>query len=63
MLGGGPEPTDKAMYNRIKARVKKEWQKKSRWPSAYGSAHLVENIKRLLRIRMEIKTLIRVVVL
>lgn len=46
MLGGGPEPVDLAMYNRIKARVKKEWQKKSRWPSAYGSAHLVKEYKK-----------------
>lgn len=49
MIGCGPEPVDKIMYNRIKARVKKEWQKKSRWPSAYGSAHLVKEYKKAFK--------------
>tara|TARA_B100001175_G_C19489848_1_gene631991 strand:- start:188 stop:844 length:657 start_codon:yes stop_codon:yes gene_type:complete len=46
MIGGGPIPTDEKLYAKIKERVKKHFQKTSRWPSAYGSAHLVREYKK-----------------
>ncbi len=46
MIGAGPTPTDQSLYEKVKARVKKHFQKTSRWPSAYGSAHLVREYKK-----------------
>lgn len=37
------EPTDKELYNRVKAEAKKKF--KGDWPSAYGSGWLVKEYK------------------
>lgn len=37
-------PTDKKLYSRAKAKVKK---RVGTWPSAYGSAQLVQEFKRM----------------
>jgi hypothetical protein len=36
-------PTNKALYNRVKAEAKQKYRV---WPSAYGSAFLVKEYKR-----------------
>jgi len=49
MIGGkvsGSQPSDMKLYKSVKSRVKSQFQKKSRWPSAYGSAHLVKQYKK-----------------
>merc|ERR1712193_541327 len=49
MIGGkvsGAQPSDMKLYKSVKSRVKSQFQKKSRWPSAYGSAHLVKQYKK-----------------
>lgn len=38
-----PEPTDKALYNRVKAAAKKKFKV---WPSAYASGWVVREYKR-----------------
>lgn len=38
-----PVPADQKLYDKIKARIKRE--SKSRWPSAYLSGHLVKTYK------------------
>ena len=38
-----PEPTDKALYNRVKATAKKKFKV---WPSAYASGWVVREYKR-----------------
>jgi len=37
-----PEPTNKALYNRIKNKVKQSYDT---WPSAYASAQVVKQYK------------------
>lgn len=37
-----PEPTNKALYNRVKAEAKKKYKV---WPSAYASSWLVKEYK------------------
>ena len=38
-----PEPTNKALYNRVKAEAKKKYKV---WPSAYASGWLTKEYKR-----------------
>lgn len=38
-----PTPTNKALYNRVKAEAKKKFNV---WPSAYGSAWLTREYKK-----------------
>lgn len=40
----GSKPTNKELYNRVKAEAKKKF--KGDWPSAYGSAWLVREYKK-----------------
>ena len=41
--GDNDEPTDKALYNRVKSEAKNKFDK---WPSAYASAWLVKEYKK-----------------
>ena len=38
-----PTPTNKALYNRVKAEAKRKFEV---WPSAYGSAWLTREYKK-----------------
>lgn len=42
-MSSRPIPADQKLYDKIKARIKRE--SKSRWPSAYLSGHLVKTYK------------------
>ena len=49
MIGSKNIPTDKKLYESIKQKVKKKFEKTSRWPSAYGSGFLVKEYKKAFK--------------